>query len=649
MLGEPLERSRLNTLLLITGLLLTQVSYGQPPRSECVRLLNSQHQTQRESQPLSASGKSYVRLLSLYLKKEPMRAGLVLKELFEADSESSVPYNPIKITSSIFEEQLKEKFKTLVPKISTQEWSTLLQEVKVLSGENESQSAQRQRDQDETQELGSLELETTNIVPPKYLNISHIVASMSDGSKLILLGDELYTWDRQNGYAVIEDPDFQAEFARWTKKGLPTGLDVFPTANGVDYFFVRSQYGPIVMFRYQDRRFSYVRAWSTGHLDRLTGWHHSSWVGNWMSTDQVVKLNGVDHFMVQIHEHVYLLPLNAESLDFWYWKVPLRGQAVQLELIDVDSERALFQAVKAGRREIFRATTRTPVKMSLADLDQPTKRVAHKSEGLVNKLKNIIKTSLRFGSANRAANARNIHDPKESPPPVSIQIRRNVEGDTGLNGLRHNQDIYYTSMITTPAEKSEKKSIGVFKLEDVHLIQSAVAGMGLVRKVNTVGELFSTSAADKVRSAKINDKEYSLFFKSQYNINHLNYAGYFKLVEVSKEKGPVMVLYYDRPGHRDDIVFNDGYVLSVSGGKVFLVLQTWKAIWLASVYDGQLELLKELVLPESENVGVMYDPIVFEDSRNRGSSTFYQILPPARDKQTNSPLMQLKIRVPKSK
>jgi hypothetical protein len=90
-------------------------------------------------------------------------------------------------------------------------------------------------------------------------------------------------------------------------------------------------------------------------------------------------------------------------------------------------------------------------------------------------------------------------------------------------------------------------------------------------------------------------------------------------------------------------------VLSVSGGQIFLVLQTWKAIWLASVYDGQLELLKELVLPESENVGVMYDPIVFEDSRNRGISTFYQILPPARDKQTNSPLMQLKIRVPKSK
>jgi hypothetical protein len=82
--------------------------------------------------------------------------------------------------------------------------------------------------------------------------------------------------------------------------------------------------------------------------------------------------------------------------------------------------------------------------------------------------------------------------------------------------------------------------LAFFKLEDVHLIQSSVAGMGLVRKVQPVGDLFTTSVEDKVKSAKINNKEYFLFFNYQFNINHLNYAGYFKLVEVSKEKGPVM-------------------------------------------------------------------------------------------------------------
>jgi hypothetical protein len=101
-------------------------------------------------------------LIALF-RKGTSACRLVLKELSQSDSESSVPYNPITIAGSIFEEQLKQKFNSLVPKITTQEWGTLLQEIKVISGVTESQNAQRQMDQDETKELGSLELESTNI------------------------------------------------------------------------------------------------------------------------------------------------------------------------------------------------------------------------------------------------------------------------------------------------------------------------------------------------------------------------------------------------------------------------------------------------------------------------------------------------------
>jgi hypothetical protein len=109
------------------------------------------------------------------------------------------------------------------------------------------------------------------------------------------------------------------------------------------------------------------------------------------------------------------------------------------------------------------------------------------------------------------------------------------------------------------------------------------------------------------------------------------------------------VLHYSRK-HNDDVAFDGGYVLSVSGAQIFLVLQAKQSVLLASVYGGQLEILKELELPQSENADLMSDPIVFEASRNRGSATFYQILPPTSGaSQTNSPLKQLKIRIPKTK
>jgi hypothetical protein len=74
-----------------------------------------------------------------------------------------------------------------------------------------------------------------------------------------------------------------------------------------------------------------------------------------------------------------------------------------------------------------------------------------------------------------------------------------------------------------------KRSIGVYKLEDIHLLQSAVASVESLPQMKRVGDWFTASATDVVKSAKINNQEYSLFFDG-------NKKGGFKLVEVSKRR-----------------------------------------------------------------------------------------------------------------
>jgi hypothetical protein len=161
---------------------------------------------------------------------------------------------------------------------------------------------------------------------------------------------------------------------------------------------------------------------------------------------QVVRLNGVDHFLIHVYERVYLLPLNAESLDFWYWTVPSTGRA--LELLDIDSQRTLFQTVTDSPRNIVLATTRTPTQKSLAALDMPRSVVggAHSTlqKNFVDKLKNLVKTTFWTKKSAHSENTKDINQSNETDKAIPIQVLRNDNGDFGLNGLRQDHDVYYT-------------------------------------------------------------------------------------------------------------------------------------------------------------------------------------------------------------
>jgi hypothetical protein len=136
------------------------------------------------------------------------------------------------------------------------------------------------------------------ILGSEFFNLNkHTVKSLSDGSKLIFMegalsslvglgnkwvtgGAETYTWDSQNGYAVLrnspnEFPEFTLNKQVWELTENDEQLKVFPSADGIDYLALTRRNGTILLYRYQNRKVSFVRGWSLAQLNELAGFSHT--------------------------------------------------------------------------------------------------------------------------------------------------------------------------------------------------------------------------------------------------------------------------------------------------------------------------------------------------------------------------------------